>query len=105
MADINDQTQNVNIWNDDKSKAVSVITDGAVERLAVDVNSGEGVQLQLFKPHFDFDTSLTALSQTVDTELFSTSNQGKIDFITVNQYRLLISPVNSSNINILMKFN
>ena len=36
MADQNDYTQNVNIWNDAKSKAVSIITDGAIERLAVD---------------------------------------------------------------------
>jgi len=36
MSDLNDRTGNVNIWDDAKAKAVSVVTDGAVERLAVD---------------------------------------------------------------------
>lgn len=36
MADLNDLTQNINIWDDAKSKAVSIITDGSIERLAVD---------------------------------------------------------------------
>jgi len=36
MADLNDLTANVNIWDDAKSKAVSVITEGSNERLAVD---------------------------------------------------------------------
>jgi hypothetical protein len=39
MADLNDLTQNVNIWDDAKSKAVDVITDDdGTERLAVDAN-------------------------------------------------------------------
>ena len=37
MADLNDLTQNVNIWDDAKSKAVTVTTDGANERLDVQV--------------------------------------------------------------------
>ena len=36
MSDLNDLTQNVNIWNDEKSKSVTVTTDGAKERLDVD---------------------------------------------------------------------
>jgi len=35
MSDLNDLTQNVNIWNDEKSKSVTVTTDGAKERLDV----------------------------------------------------------------------
>ena len=35
MADLNDLTTNVNIWNDDKSKSVTVTTDGPKERLDV----------------------------------------------------------------------
>ena len=35
MADLNDLTQNVNIWDDAKSKAVTITTDGAKERLDV----------------------------------------------------------------------
>jgi len=37
MSDLNDLTQNVNIWNDEKSKSVTVTTDGAKERLDVQV--------------------------------------------------------------------
>jgi len=36
MPDINDLTQNVNIWDEAKAKAVSIITDGLTERLAVE---------------------------------------------------------------------
>ena len=35
MADINDPTQNVTIWNDAKGKNVTVTTDGSKERLDV----------------------------------------------------------------------
>ena len=35
MADLNDLTQNVNIWNDAKTKSVTVTTDGSFERLDV----------------------------------------------------------------------
>ena len=38
MADTNDRTQNVTLWNDAKGKNVSIITDGATERLAVDAS-------------------------------------------------------------------
>jgi len=44
MGDISDKTQDVNIWNDDYTKKVEVVTDGnAVNRLCVDaVDSGVG---------------------------------------------------------------
>lgn len=38
MADLGDRTGDVNIWNDDRTKAVTVTTDGSKERLDVDAN-------------------------------------------------------------------
>lgn len=39
MADLNDLTRNVNIWDDSKSKSVTITTDSAKERLDVDIGS------------------------------------------------------------------
>ena len=86
MADLNDLTQNVNIWNDDKSKAVTVTTDGAKERLDVDANVTGGVTIQAFTPLVDFSVANTALNTSTDTSLFSDAgpNAGKIDFINID---------------------
>ena len=48
MADTNDRTQNVTLFDNAKSKNVSVITDGSLERLAVDAD----VDVDLDQPEF-----------------------------------------------------
>ena len=46
MGDISDKTQDVNIWNDEYTKKVSVITDGSIERLAVDSSGNTSSAVQ-----------------------------------------------------------
>ena len=84
MADLNDPTININIWNDDKTKSVTVTTDGAHERL--DVNAlieGGSFALAPFTPETDFDISGTALNTSTDTTLITETSEGKIDFIAI----------------------
>lgn len=45
MADTNDRTQNVTLFDNAKNKNVSVITDGAIERLAVDTTVTGGTTI------------------------------------------------------------
>lgn len=67
MADINDPTQNVAIWDDDKGKNVSVITDAqGKERLAVDVDFTSRVTTSVHEADMD-DSSATHISYTVPT--------------------------------------
>jgi len=85
MADLNDPTLNVNIANDDNSKLVSVITDGAYERLAVDanatiVNNESPTRYQLKS---DIDTTGTSVT-TSDTTLYTYSGSGVIDLVAIN---------------------
>ena len=84
MADLNDLTQNVNIWNDDKSKAVDVITDGGIERLAVDSKvTGGSVSLARYRPRFfTSKTDITIL--TTDTTLKSLDFDGQLSAISIN---------------------
>lgn len=67
MGDLNDQTQNVNIWNDEKSKSVTVTTDNGKERLdvspgATDETTGNQIIISHAHheihegDHFDADT-------------------------------------------------
>ncbi len=83
MADLNDLTTNVNIWNDEKTKAVTVTTDGSKERLDVNVNSGGGVALQRFTPVIDHSSSSVSLNTSTDTTLLTVTDDGKIDFIAI----------------------
>jgi len=84
MSDINDLTQNVNIWNDAKSKSVTVTTDGAKERLDVEATIVGGTfTLTAFTPKVDFDVSDTVLNTSTDTTLLTFSGTGKIDFIAI----------------------
>ncbi len=82
MADLNDPTQNVTIWDDDKGVNVNVITDGSIERLAVDANVSGGVIFQKLIPKTDFDAN----GPSVDgpTTLLSVTATGKLDFISLN---------------------
>lgn len=95
MADLNDLTTNVNIWDDAKTKSVSVITDGSDERLAVDAKlseSGLTFQLSAYTPVVTFDSAGTALTTAWTTLLNVTGTAGKLDFIA--------SFVNTSNYKI-----
>ena len=89
MSDLNDLTQNVNIWNDEKSKSVTVSTDGAKERLdcnidgsQVEITSDES--LTKFTLRTDYDATGVALNTSTDTSLFSFVGAGVIDLMAVN---------------------
>ena len=84
MADLNDLTQNVNIWDDAKTKAVSVITDGLVERLAVDATISADESPTKYQIRQDFDTGGTAAPNGVDTSLFLFSGTGLLDFVGIS---------------------
>lgn len=69
MADLNDLTQNVNIWDDAKSKAVTITTDGSKERLDVDA-SVSVASSRVSSPVHEadgWDTDQTKISYTVPT--------------------------------------
>lgn len=70
MADINDLTQNVNIWDESKTKAVTVTTDGSKQRL--DVNCGEITINDPFKEYSDVSSY---------SDLLTISNPGTINTI------------------------
>jgi len=84
MADLNDLTQNVNIWDDAKTKAVSVITDGLVERLAVDATISADESPTKYQIRQDFDTGGTQLINGVDSSLFVFTGTGLLDFVGIS---------------------
>jgi len=88
MADLNDLTQNVNIWDDAKSKAVSVITDGSTERLAVDVSGTVDIDYDesptKYQLKTDYDATGTSVASSPDTTLYTYSGSGVIDLVAVN---------------------
>lgn len=75
MADTNDPTQNVAIWDDTKGKNVSVITDGSVERLAVDASVSTSV-IPTGDPIHAYDDSTPGSHPT--TLATHTVNTGKV---------------------------
>src|SRR5210317_1494399 len=81
MADINDPTQNVNIWDDDKTKAVSVITDGATERLAVDSQVTNNVSIKIYQPKAITDFTGVTLNTSTDVTLGTFTGRGLLNFI------------------------
>lgn len=85
MADLNDPTKNVTIWNNAKSKNVSTITDGAIERLAVDANATivDNESPTRYQLKSDFDATGVTLNTSTDDVLFSYVGDGVIDFIAV----------------------
>ena len=85
MADLNDQTQNVNIWDDAKTKSVTVTTDGSHERLDVDARiAGATFSLNPFTPVISFDSAGTALTTSWTTVVDYSGGQGSLDFIAVS---------------------
>lgn len=89
MADINDLTQNVNIWDDGKSKSVTVTTDGAKERLDCNMDGSEVVisdseSATKYQLNSDYDATGDALNTSTDTVLHTVTGQsGTLDFVAV----------------------
>jgi len=71
MADLNDRTQNVNIWDDAKTKAVTVTTDGSKERLdihaLIDPLGNAGTPVHAYNLDTDSDVGDTIVTYTVTT--------------------------------------
>jgi len=85
MADLNDLTQNVNIWDDAKSKAVDVITEAGYDRLAVQAQiEGGSFSLKPFVPVVTFNATGTSLTTSWTTILNYTGGEGRLDFISVS---------------------
>lgn len=100
MADLSDKTDDIAIWDEGRTKAVSVITDGAVERLAVDSNiTGGNFYLQPFTPKVSFDSVGVAITTAWTAILDITSKEGKLDQIacvvnsSVYQVRMTVDSV------------
>jgi len=87
MADLNDLTQNVNIWNDAKTKSVTVTTDGAKERLDCDVTGAVSIDYDesptKYQLKTDYDATGTSVT-TSDTLLYTFSGEGVIDLVSIN---------------------
>ena len=83
MGDIDTITGDIALWNDDRTKTVTVTTDGAKERLDVQaLIEGGTFQLQPFIPVYTKDaTGVTLGTGSWTTLLNITSTEGKIDFI------------------------
>ena len=96
MADTNDLTQNVTLFDNAKAKNVTVITDGANERLAVDADiSGGNFQLQPMEPVVVVDTTgVTTNASTWDT-IVNFTGEGRLDFValssTLSSYRVRVT--------------
>jgi len=92
MADITNPTTNVSVYGGDNesdlTKAVTVTTDGAKERLDCDitgtVNIDNNESPTKYQLKTAYDITGTALNTSTDTELFTYSGSGVIDLIAVN---------------------
>lgn len=85
MAEINDATQNVTLY-DESGNPVNVILDGGIYRLAVEaklVDSDLTFQLQAFVPVVNTSIANLALTASYQTLLEVTTTQGKLDFIAI----------------------
>jgi hypothetical protein len=107
MADDDNVTDNVTLWDNAGDREVSIITDGADERLAVDAALTSGnFQLQPFLPDFHFDVAGTILNTSTDTVLYEELGRGKIDFICIvgsnSNYEVVIEADGTEVIRISM---
>jgi hypothetical protein len=88
MADLNDRSTDVSIHNEATDAAVTTTTDGAKERLDVDVTGSvtitDNESPTRYQLKSSYDTTGTALNTSTDTELFSFTGEGVIDLIAVN---------------------
>jgi hypothetical protein len=109
MADQNDPTQNVTIWNNAKGKNVDVITDGAIERLAVDatatiVNDESPTRYQL---KTEFDATGVTVTSAADVVLDSYTGDGVYAFFACSAgssgYEITIEIDGTERIRITMQ--
>lgn len=85
MADQNDLTTNVALYQEGKTVSVTTETDGSKERLHVDTNISGGVIVQKFSTQgeAEVDTAVT-LNTSTDVTLLEITAEGKLDFVAVN---------------------
>lgn len=106
MADQNDLTQNVTLWNNTKSKNISTLTDGSVERLAVNALISDSEAPTKYQLKSDIDAVGNLLNVTTDTSLFSYTGAGILDFIAVSgsnaNYEVVIKVDGTERIRVAM---
>ena len=110
MADINDPTINVNIWDDAKTKSVDVLNDGSYNRLAVDaaatiVNNESPTRYQL-KSDIDYTTGSSLVTGS-DTTIATYTGDGVLSFIaitnpTTSNYEVAIEVDGTERLRITM---
>ena len=86
MADQNDLTTNVALYEEGKTDSVTQTTDGSKERLDVSLGSELSFQLQAFTPVFTFDGTAPGVSLTTSYTVLASasSTSGKVDFIATS---------------------
>lgn len=83
MPDDDNVTSNVSIWDNAGDKEVTVLTDGSVERLAVDANVSGGVIIAQREPYFDYSAASVSLTNGVDYSVKSVTAKGTLDFVQI----------------------
>ena len=88
MADINDLTQNVSIYPEGSSSPITSTTDGAKERLDVNVAGSVAIDYDESPTKYQLKTNYNATGTSVasspDTTLYTYSGAGVIDLVAVN---------------------
>lgn len=81
--DRTDRTDDVTIWNEDRSKSVDVVTEEGYNRLPVaSYLEGGNFSLRPYVPYTAFDSTGVAISTAGWTNILSiTGTPGKVDFI------------------------
>jgi len=113
MADIDDLTQNVTIWDNAKGKNVTVSTDGAKERLdcnidgsTVVVSDSESATKYQMKTDFHAAADADALNTSTDVVLTSVTGTGTLDFVAIagstSNYEIAIEVDGTERIRITM---
>ena len=83
MADVNNKANDITIWDDTLTKNVTVVTDGSIERLAVDIQ-GQSFSLDPFVPRTNISVANTALATSPSwTTIANVSDEGSLDFIAI----------------------
>lgn len=84
MADNPITDDNNVVLYDDLGNKVDVILSSGIYRLAVDAAITDGnFQLVPFTPEFHYSVAGTALNTSTDTSLYSETDVGKIDFVSI----------------------
>jgi hypothetical protein len=81
MADINNYTTDVAIWDEARTKTVSVVTDGSIQRLAIDGKITSDDSPTKYQVKVDYDATGDSVGSGADVTLFTYTGVGVIDFI------------------------